>query len=183
MKTSRDSRSCERITITGCILSSNCAAIKCGTESFHAFRQITVSSCVVTRSTRAFACYGFDGGIFEQISVSNLVCDTDIAFILNHPIHLDARQRNDESKLSVMRDIQVHGFSALTDGRILMTAADGCAIENVHLNGIQLRYALFCDPAEVAPGANSAQCSRHSPEARAARASVVCDGVHTGQAV
>jgi hypothetical protein len=41
------------------------------------------------------------------------------------------------------------------------------------LNQVQLRYALLWDPAPHAPGATSAQCSRHSPAARAARAAVV----------
>jgi len=178
LKTSRDSRSCERVTISDCLLSSNCVAIKCGTESWHDFRQITVTNCAVTRSTRAFGLYGFDGGSFEQIYVSNLVCDTDVAFVLNHPLHLDARKRNPDSIPSVMRDIRVSGFSARTDGRILMTTADGCVIDRVVLDGVHLSYPLFCDPAPVAPGATSAQSSRHSPEARAARAAIVADGIH-----
>ena len=177
LKTSCNSRSCERITISDCILSSNCAAIKSGIESWYDFRQITVSNCIVTRSNRAFTLYGFDGGTFEQIHVNNLVCDTNIAFILNHPIHFDARKRNSESNASVIRDIRVSGVSARTDGRILLTATDGCLIDRVNLEGIHLRYALFCDPAPVAPGATSAQCSRHNPEARAARAAVVADGI------
>lgn len=177
MKTTHNTRSCERITIQNCVLGCNCAAIKCGTESFHDFRQITVTGCIVTRSTRAFALYGFDGGTFEQITVSDMICDTDLAFILNHPIHLDARQRNPDSALSTMRDIRIAGFSALTDGRLLMTAADGCTIDGVRVDGVSMRYALFCDPAPVAPGATSAQGSQHSPDARAARAALVLEGV------
>ena len=129
------------------MLSCNCAAIKCGTESFHDFRQIVASNCVVTRSTRAFACYAFDGGTVEQIRIANIVCDTDIAFIFNHPLHLDARKRNEDSKLSTIRDVRVQNFSALTDGRILMTAAEGTTIEDIDLDGIGLKYALFCDPS------------------------------------
>lgn len=178
LKTTHNTRPCERITITSCILGCNCAAIKCGTESFHDFRQITVSGCIVTRSTRAFALYGFDGGTFEQISVSDVVCDTDVAFILNHPIHLDARKRTADSAPSTFRHIRIRGLSARTDGRILMTAADGCVIEDIVLDGVSMQYALFCDPYEVAVDARSAQSSRHSPEARRARAALVCDGIH-----
>jgi hypothetical protein len=177
LKTTRDARSCERVTITGCILSSNCAAIKCGTESWHDFRQIAVSNCVATRSNRAFALYGFDGGTFEQISVQNIVCDTDLAFLFNHPVHLDARRRSPESRPSRMRDIAVRGLSARTDGRILMTAADGTEIEGITLDGVTMRYALFCDPAAVAEGTAGHQCSRHSPAARAARATVVAENI------
>ena len=177
MKTTHNARSCERVTISNCVLSCNCAAIKCGTESYFDFRQIVVSNCVVTRSTRAFACYALDGGVIEQVRIANVVCDTDIAFIFNHPLHLDARQRKPESKLSTIRDIRVSNFTARTDGRILLTAADGTTIEDVEFDGIGLDYALFCDPAEFAPGSTGHQVSRHSPEARGARAAVVCENV------
>jgi polygalacturonase len=50
LKTSRDARSCERVVIQNCILRTHCAAIKCGTESWHDFRHITVANCVVHRS-------------------------------------------------------------------------------------------------------------------------------------
>ena len=177
LKTTPNARSCERVTINNCVLSCNCAAIKCGTESYHDFRQIVVSNCVVTRSTRAFACYAFDGGTIEQIRLSNIVCDTDIAFIFNHPIHLDARKRKPESKLSTIRDIRIHNFTARTDGRILLTAAEGTSIEDIEFDGVNMEYALFCDPAEFAPGSTGHQASRHSPEARGARAAVVCENV------
>ena len=177
MKTTHDARSCERITISNCILSCNCAAIKCGTESFFDFRQIVVSNCVVTRSTRAFACYAIDGGTIEQVRIANIVCDTNVAFLFNHPLHLDTRKRESHSKASTIRDIRVHNFSALTDGRLLFTAADGTSIEDIHLDGVSLCYALFCNPEEFAPGSTGHQVSRHSPEARGARAAVVCENV------
>jgi hypothetical protein len=177
LKTTHDSRSCERITVTNCVLRTNCAALKCGTESHFDYRHITFSNCVVYGSTRAFACYAFDGATIEQVTVSNITCDTDSGFIMNHPIHLDTRKRKDDSKLSTIRDIVVSGFSAKTDGRLLLTAADGCTIDGIQLRGVQLSYPLFCDPAPLAPGIGSAQCSKHSPEARGAQAAVVCDGV------
>ena len=136
-------------------------------KAYFDFRQIVVSNCVVTRSTRAFACYALDGGVIEQVRIANVVCDTDIAFIFNHPLHLDARQRKPESKLSTIRDIRVSNFTARTDGRILLTAADGTTIEDVEFDGIGLDYALFCDPAEFAPDSTGHQVSRHSPEAAA----------------
>ncbi len=173
LKTSANTQSCERITISDCVLSCNCAAIKCGTESFHDFRQIVVNNCIVTRSTRAFALYTFDGATIEQVRVSNMVCDTDLAFIFNHPLHFDARKRNENSRLGLIRDVRVQNFSAKTDGRLLFTAADGTRIEDIDLDGIGLDYALFCDPAPVSEGYTGHQVSRHSPEARAAQAALV----------
>jgi len=177
LKTSENTRSCERVTISDCVLSCNCAAIKCGTESFHDYRQIVVNNCVVTRSTRAFALYTFDGATIEQIRVSNLVCDTDIPFIFNHPIHFDARKRHDESRQGIIRDVRIQNFSAKTDGRLLFTAADETRIEDIELEGIRLEYPLFCDPAPVSEGYTGQQVSRHSPEARAARAALVLENI------
>lgn len=177
LKTSRDARSCERVVIQNCILRSHCAAIKCGTESWHDFRQITVSNCVVHRSNRAFALYAFDGGTIEQVAVSNLVADTDLAFVFNHPLHFDTRRRTPDSRLSRIRDVRVAGFSCCTDGRLLLTAADGCELTDITLRDVSLRYALLWDPQALAPGVTSNQCSKHSPAARGARAALVADGV------
>jgi hypothetical protein len=177
LKTTRDARACERVVIQNCILRTNCAAVKCGTESWHDFRHITVTGCVVHGATRAIACYAFDGGTIENLVVSGLSCDTNVAFILNHPIHLEARQRTPDSRRATIRQVRIQNVAAVTDGRVLLTASDGCTIEQVALDGLSIRYPLFCDPAPVAPGAASGQASQHAPEARAARAAIVADGV------
>lgn len=75
------------ITITNCVLSSHCNALKFGTESTGGFRNITVSNCVIKPSKQTTTIYGkpagngglalevVDGGIMENISISNLVID------------------------------------------------------------------------------------------------------------
>lgn len=177
LKTTRESRSCERVVIQNCILRTNCVGVKCGTESWHDFRHITVSNCVVYGSTRAVACYAFDGGTIENLVVTGISCDTNCAFILNHPIHLDTRQRTPDSARSCIRQVRLQNIAATTDGRILLTASDGCRLEQIAIDGLQMRYPLFCDPAPVAEGIGSGQGSLHAPEARAARAAIVADGV------
>ncbi len=184
LKTSRDARSCERVVITNCILKTYCAALKLGTESWHDFRNIVFSNCVVHGSPRAFACYMFDGATIEDVAVSNLACDTACGWALNRPIHLDLRRRDraapvgpDAPAIGRMRNITVANLAARTDGRIVLTGADGGRIEGVRLSGISLRYPIIEDPAEIGPRADGLQFSRHSPEARGARAAVVADAV------
>jgi hypothetical protein len=75
------------ITITNCVLSSHCNALKFGTESTGGFRNITVSNCVIKPSRQTTTIYGkpagngglalevVDGGIMENISISNIVID------------------------------------------------------------------------------------------------------------
>ena len=77
----------EHITITNCVLSSHCNALKFGTESTGGFRNVTVSNCVIKPSRETTTIYGkpagnsgvsielVDGGIMENISVSNLVIE------------------------------------------------------------------------------------------------------------
>lgn len=77
----------ENITITNCVLSSHCNALKFGTESTGGFRNVTVSNCVIKPSAQTTTIYGkpagngglamelVDGGIMENITISNLVID------------------------------------------------------------------------------------------------------------
>lgn len=75
------------ITITNCVLSSHCNALKFGTESTGGFKNITVSNCVIKPSRQTTTIYGkpagngglamevVDGGIMENITITNLVID------------------------------------------------------------------------------------------------------------
>ncbi|TDE15213.1 glycoside hydrolase family 28 protein [Dyadobacter psychrotolerans] len=77
----------EHITITNCVLSSHCSAIKFGTESVGGFRNIAITNCVIKPSAQLTTIYGkpagigglameiVDGGIMEQVTVNNLVID------------------------------------------------------------------------------------------------------------
>lgn len=77
----------ENITITNCILSSHCNAIKCGTESVAGFKNITISNCVIRPSLDKEVIYGKPGGIsgislevvdgakMNGVHISNIVMD------------------------------------------------------------------------------------------------------------
>lgn len=184
LKTSRDARSCERVVISDCILKTYCAALKLGTESWHDFRNIAMSNCVVHGSPRAVGLYEFDGATIEDVAISNIACDTACGWALNRPIHLDLRRRDrslpigpDAPAVGRMRNISISNVTARTDGRVILTAADGGRLRNIHLHGLCLRYPIIEDPSEIGPRGEPLQFSRYSPEARGARAAVVADGV------
>lgn len=77
----------EFVTITNCILSSHCNALKFGTESTGGFRNITISNCVIKPSRQLTTIYGkpagisgvsleiVDGGSMQQVSINNIVID------------------------------------------------------------------------------------------------------------
>jgi len=143
-----------------------------------------MSNCVVHGSPRAVGIYAFDGATIEDVAISNIACDTACGWALNRPIHLDLRRRDrsrpigpDAPAVGRMRNISISNVTARTDGRIILTAADGGRLRNIHLRGLCLRYPIIEDPSEIGPRGEPLQFSRHSPEARGARSAVVADGV------
>ena len=179
LKTTKDSRSVERVTVTNCILRTPCAALKLGAnESFFDFRQITFSNCVVYESNRAFALYSLQGGNIEDVVVNNIVCDTRAPFLFNRPIHFDVRRRFAESRLGSIRNVLVSQFIARTDGRILLTAEEPGVIEGVVLRDVRLIYPVMDDPGNGSnPAIGGGQFSSKSLDARGARAAVVAENV------
>jgi hypothetical protein len=51
-------------------------------------------------------------------------------------------------------------------------------LQNIRISGLTLRYPIIEDPREIGRLGEPLQFSRYSPDARAARAAVVADGVH-----
>lgn len=67
---------CKHITVTNCIISSRCNAIKFGTESTGDFKYITISNCVVynTRCT-GISIESIDGANIEGVTISNVTME------------------------------------------------------------------------------------------------------------
>jgi polygalacturonase len=77
----------ENITITNCIISSHCNAIKCGTESNAGFKNIAISNCIIRPSEDREVIYGkpngisgislevVDGAEMNGINISNIIMD------------------------------------------------------------------------------------------------------------
>jgi hypothetical protein len=179
-------RSCERVAINNCILRSSCAAIKLGTESWYDFRHITISNCVVHQSTRAVQIFSFDGGTVEDVAVSNLVADTNSGINMNRPIHIDLCRRRvnrladvppEAVRLGRIRRVTFSNITLRTDGRVLLTAADGAMLEQITLRDITVHMPWIEDPVAVADLSDKMQSSIATPEARLARAVVVAQNV------
>jgi polygalacturonase len=84
---STSERITENVTITNCVLSSHCNALKTGTESTGGFRNVTISNIVVKPSKAdsvitgkrggiaGIALTNVDGGIMDGITISNIIID------------------------------------------------------------------------------------------------------------
>ncbi len=71
-------RATEYLTVTNCILATNCNAFKLGTESGGGFRHVTVSNCIMySRATgrppiSGIALESVDGGDIDGVTISNI---------------------------------------------------------------------------------------------------------------
>ena len=178
VKTFPGGRSSEDIAVTNCLIRTHCVALKMGCiESFSDMRNIVFSNCVVRGSHRAVGVYSLHGATIEDVLVDNVVCDTCIPLMFTRPIHIDLRQRQPQYPLGAIRGIRIRGLSALTTGRILLTAQPGAFLEDLSLSDIDLRYVALDDPAIHGRTVGGSQFSNASPDARAERAAIVAHNV------
>ncbi|MDX2190241.1 MAG: glycosyl hydrolase family 28 protein [Bacteroidota bacterium] len=180
-KSTKGSRSCERIVVTNCIIRTKCAAFRIGAETWYDMKQITFSNSVVYESSRAIDIANYDGGNVEDIMVSNIVCDSNSGNPMNRLIHLELlKSRGDwggnvAGPVGKMRRITISNISMISDGRILLTAADGGILENITLRDIFITHPWIEDPVAVKDKSDQLQASNNNPVARIARASVVVE--------
>ncbi|ANE51485.1 glycoside hydrolase family 28 protein [Flavisolibacter tropicus] len=139
----------ENITITNCIVSSHCNAIKFGTESTGGFRNVTIDNCVIKPSKQTTTIYGrpagisgislevVDGGIMENIAISNIVIEGPQVPLFMR-LGNRARKHIDEAA-----EPQVGKIKNVTIANIIATGADtiGCSfsgIDGYPIEGISL---------------------------------------------
>ena len=178
LKTTPDSRSCERVAVTNCVIRTKCVALKFGSESFHDFRQVTFSNCVVFGSSRAVGIYTKEGGTVEDVAITNIVCDTKNPFMVNRPIHMDCRRGKDGSKLGRIRNVAISNLVLRTDGRILLTGQPDAPLENIVLRDLQVVYPTVDDPAIAAQRVTCGQFANANPDARVARGVVCAENIN-----
>ena len=180
LKAMADSRSCERVTVSNCIISSNCAALGLGAENNHPIRDICFTGCVIRQALRAFQIEMWDTGTIENVVVSNLTgtCHTEIPLQRAIYVNVGCNRREDDGTWGICRNLQFSNISLNTRGRCMFTAPDGAKIENVVVRDVHLIFDAVENPAVTVPKYSSSQMSNHCPEARIAPAAVVaqnCD--------
>lgn len=148
----------EFVTITNCVIASNCNPIKLGTSSFGGFRHVTVSNCVFRRPDESkvwdwskeyrkvapgtltglagLAVECVDGGIVENILFDNITMEGIIT-----PIFVCVNHRHGEHP--TLKNIRFSGIYAIAEGIIpcLITGAPGSPIEGVTLRDIVVEHA------------------------------------------
>lgn len=176
LKAHADARSCEHVVVSDCILRTHCAALGIGAETVHPIREVSFSNCVVPKALRIVQIELWNAGLVENVTISNVSGTTMTDIPLERPIYIDIQQHGrEDGELGVVRNILVQNLTALTRGRILLTAQDGSSIEDVTLRDVQLTLPEIEDPEIAVTSSRSRQMSNYNPETRSKRALVVLD--------
>lgn len=173
-------RSVERVTVTNCIISSLCVALRVGWPNelcLNDIRQITFSNCVIPNSTRAVEILGNGGRTVEDIVINNIVHDSNVAVVVTRPIHISVSPIHASLPPGRVRNVTISNFTSRTQGRLLIVAPPGHLIENITLRDVRLQYVFLEDPAEYAPHLSGGRWMFLAPDARRARAAVVAQNV------
>lgn len=179
IKATGNARSCERISVSDCIIETHCAAFGIGAEVVYPIRDISVNNIVVNRALRMVQIELWTAGLVENVVISNMTGATMTDIPLERPLYIDIQHHErTDGALGGVRNIQIRGISAITRGRCLFTAADGATIEGLILDGIQLTYPEIEDPEISVTSSRSQQMSNSSPESRSKRSAFVFDNVN-----
>jgi hypothetical protein len=147
-------RTCERITIANCVVSTPCSGIKMGTETTGGFRDITITGCVVRRPlwkgersseyTEGIGLQMVDGGVLERVTMSDITVEGAVAPIF---VRLGNRARpfkTDAAKPGVgkLRDVVISNLIArgARHNGCIITGIPGHAIENFTLRDVRITF-------------------------------------------
>ena len=110
-------KACEDITVTGCTLITECAALKIGTESYGDIRRVRMSDCNIPyAATGAIKILSSDGAYIEDVNITNIKIDRATGPIF---IRLGERGRTYEKnalskKAGKIKGITLRNISAKT---------------------------------------------------------------------
>jgi polygalacturonase len=157
---------CENITITGCVLRSEWAALKLGTESVGDFRNIVISDIVIRDTCGGgLKLISMDGSRLENVLVENVVMDNVSGPIF---IRLGARLRRyhpdqPERGIGALRRVSIrrvvgrvwergerlYGIHERKAG-IIVTGVPGHPVEDLSFEDVQLTFPGGGTEAEAA---------------------------------
>lgn len=167
---------CEDISVRNCVLSSDCGAIKLGTESYGDMRRVNVSHCTVTHAgLGAIKIISMDGAHIEDVTISDIevISATGPIFIRlgdRHRVYFSgpARPAGRIHQVRLLRiraqvhlpehDILNHFTQAMVPPRsvsgIVITGIPEAPIEDILMEDLEISFAGNGEPGdlELRPG-------------------------------
>lgn len=121
---------CESVTVSDCVLTSDCSGIKFGTQSLGDFRGFAITNCVIDRCLIGGLKFeSMDGGTLEDVTVSNIVQVGGTAPLF---FRIGARGQDFGFKdvkrprpIGVLRNVRVDGVRATLTPQVEWTRAFG----------------------------------------------------------
>lgn len=171
---------CRNVTVSNCVVASNCAGLGLGADVCGSIRDVVFSNCVVKKALRMMQVEMWCPGTIERTVFSGIMGRTfpDEDVENERPIYVDIQEQlRRGGTLGQVRDIVFRDVLCESRGRLVMTAQDGTRIDGVTLDNVLVSVPDVEDPAVTVPRATSLQLSNHSPDTRAVRAAVVADNI------
>ncbi len=192
VKTTEDSRTCERIAITNCVFETNCVAVRIGFESRKDISDITVSNCVIKNTSRAIDVRTVEGGNIRNVFVSGITGKIDSGWAVDRIIEVHSNRIDNPydiaikehpnfgkakpvEKAGVIENIHFSNMHFRTSGRILVSAISEGLIDNISFENINLTYNLLEDAREIGKVAQSVGFARNLPFVRSQNATFVVE--------
>lgn len=172
---------CRNVTVTNCIVASNCAGLGLGADVYGSISDVIFSNCIVNRALRMIQVEMWYPGQVQRAIFSGITGRTfpDEDVENERPIYVDIQeQKRPGGRLGSVRDMLFRDIYCESRGRIMLTAQDGAVIDGVTIDNAVITVPEIEDPMETVPRSTSMQLSNFNTETRACRAAVVADNVH-----
>jgi len=139
-------RPCENVTVTNCVLSSNCNGFKLGTESNGGFKNITFSnSAIYDVGICGIALELVDGGVLDRVTVSNITMHKVGGAIFCRLGNRARPFKKDMEKpgMGSFRNVIISNVVATGVNHVgsSITGLPGHPVENISLSNIKITYA------------------------------------------
>lgn len=155
LKSSNPDYLVENVTISNCVIASNCNGIKFGTAGYGGFKNISISNCIIRRPSEAanrkwsktikgvsndttvisgIALELVDGGVMEQVVINNISMTG-----IQTPLFIRLGSRSGSGSL---KDILISNITATNESLITssITGVPGSYVENVVVKDVIFNY-------------------------------------------
>lgn len=181
IKSTDPGMACRNITVTNCVVASNCAGLGIGADVYGSIQDVIFSNCIVKKALRMIQVEMWFPGQVQRAIFSGITgCTLPDAEVENErPIYVDIQEQlRPGGELGTLQDLLFRDIYCESRGRIMLTAQDGAMIDGITIEHVVIRVPEIEDPEETVPRSTSLQLSNFSPHTRACRAAVVADNVH-----
>jgi polygalacturonase len=154
---------CRDVAIRNCRLKSNCAAVKCGTESVGDFENIRVTDCrILGAGLGGIKLLSVDGSNLRDVVVSGVTMEAGrVPVFLRLGARLKTFRAGDEKKpVGSLKGVAIRNLRATAEGPgILISGIPGHSVEDVTFDDVVIRLpggGVKDDPPVAVPEAEAA---------------------------